>query len=82
MLMRGTGLPTSPGQVEDLALWLPLIAVATAATPVLGFLVIGVTLIMWGPGEHHRRASGLGMRPHRPRRQPARRAHRPSGRSR
>jgi len=48
--LRGTGLPTSPVYVQDLALWLPLIAVAAAwlwQRRAWGFLVIGGTLIMW-----------------------------------
>jgi len=48
--LRGTGLPTSPGYVQDLALWLPLIAVAAAwlwQRRAWGFLIIGATLVMW-----------------------------------
>ena len=48
--LRGTGLPTSPVYVQDLALWLPLIAVAGGwlwrRLP-WGFAVIGGTLVMW-----------------------------------
>jgi len=48
--LRGTGLPTSPGYIQDLALWLPLIAVAAAwlwRRRAWGFLIIGGTLVMW-----------------------------------
>jgi hypothetical protein len=48
--LRGTGLPTSPVYVQDLALWLPLIAVAAAwlwRRSAWGFLIIGGTLVMW-----------------------------------
>ena len=45
--LRGTGLPTSPGYIQDLALWLPLIAVAAFwlwRRRAWGFLIIGATL--------------------------------------
>jgi hypothetical protein len=48
--LRGTGLPTNPIFVQDLALWLPLIAVAAAwlwRRRAWGFLVIGGALVMW-----------------------------------
>ena len=48
--LRGTGLTTSPGYIQDLALWLPLIAVAAAwlwRRRAWGFLIIGATLVMW-----------------------------------
>jgi hypothetical protein len=48
--LRGTGLPTNPVYVQDLALWLPLIAVAAAwlwRRRAWGFLVIGGALVMW-----------------------------------
>jgi len=48
--LRGTGLPTSPGYIQDLALWLPLIAVAGVwlwRRRAWGFLIIGATLVMW-----------------------------------
>jgi len=48
--LRGTGLPTSPGYIQDLALWLPLIAVAAFwlwRRRAWGFLIIGATLVMW-----------------------------------
>jgi hypothetical protein len=47
--LRGTGLPTSPVYVQDLALWLPLIAVAAAwlwQRRPWGYVVIGGALIM------------------------------------
>ena len=47
--LRGTGLPTSPVYVQDLALWLPLTAVAAAwlwRRSAWGFLIIGGTLVM------------------------------------
>jgi hypothetical protein len=48
--LRGTGLPTSPGYIQDLALWLPLIAVAAAwlwQRRAWGFMLIGAALVMW-----------------------------------
>src|SRR6516165_2395734 len=48
--LRGTGLTTSPGYIQDLALWLPLIAVAAAwlwRRRAWGFLIIGAALVMW-----------------------------------
>jgi hypothetical protein len=48
--LRGTGLPTSPVYVQDLALWLPLTVVAAAwlwRRSAWGFLIIGATLVMW-----------------------------------
>jgi len=48
--LRGTGLPTNPVYVQDLALWLPLIAVAAAwlwRRRAWGYVVIGATLVMW-----------------------------------
>ena len=48
--LRGTGLPTSPVYVRDLALWLPLTAVAAAwlwRRSAWGFLIIGGALVMW-----------------------------------
>src|SRR6516162_6825652 len=48
--LRGTGLTTTPGYIQDLALWLPLIAVAAAwlwRHRAWGFLIIGATLVMW-----------------------------------
>jgi MYXO-CTERM domain-containing protein len=48
--LRGTGLPTNPIYVQDLALWLPLIAVAAAwlwRRRAWGFLVTGGALVMW-----------------------------------
>ncbi|MFI5083240.1 MAG: hypothetical protein ACHQCE_19375 [Streptosporangiales bacterium] len=47
--LRGTGLPTSPVYVQDLALWLPLIAVAAAwlwQRRPWGYVLIGGTLVM------------------------------------
>ena len=47
--LRGTGLPTHPVYVQDLALWLPLIAVATAwlwRRRAWGYVLIGATLVM------------------------------------
>jgi hypothetical protein len=49
-LLRGTGLPTNPVYVQDLALWLPLIAVAAAwlwRRLAWGYLVIAAALVMW-----------------------------------
>ena len=48
--LRGTGLPTNPVYVQDLALWLPLIAVAAAwlwRRRAWGYVIIGATLVMW-----------------------------------
>ncbi len=48
--LRGTGLPTNVVYVQDLALWLPLIAVAAAwlwRRRSRGYLVIGGSLVMW-----------------------------------
>src|SRR5215472_1205036 len=48
--LRGTGLPTHPVYVQDLALWLPLIAVAASwlwRRRAWGYVVIGATLIMF-----------------------------------
>ena len=48
--LRGTGLPTSAVYVQDLALWLPFIAVAGGwlwRRRPWGFLVIGGVLVMW-----------------------------------
>ena len=48
--LRGTGLPTSPVYVQDLALWLPLIAVAAAwlwRRRAWGYVLIGGALVMW-----------------------------------
>ena len=48
--LRRTGLPTNPVYVQDLALWLPLIAIAAAwlwRRRAWGYLVIGATLVMW-----------------------------------
>jgi MYXO-CTERM domain-containing protein len=48
--LRGTGLPTNPVYVQDLALWLPLIAVAAAwlwRRRPWGYVLIGGTLVMW-----------------------------------
>jgi MYXO-CTERM domain-containing protein len=48
--LRGTGLPTNPVYIQDLALWLPLIAVAAAwlwRRRAWGCLVIGAALVMW-----------------------------------
>lgn len=47
--LRGSGLPTNPVYIQDLALWLPLIAVAAAwlwQRRPWGYLVIGATLVM------------------------------------
>lgn len=46
--LRGTGLPTNPVYVQDLALWLPLTAVAAAwlwQRRPWSYLVIGATLV-------------------------------------
>jgi len=48
--LRGTGLPTNVVFVQDLALWLPLIAVAAAwlwRRRPWGYLITGAGLIMW-----------------------------------
>jgi hypothetical protein len=48
--LRGTGLPITPGYIQDLALWLPLIAVAAAwlwRRRAWGYLVIGAALVIW-----------------------------------
>lgn len=48
--LRGTGLPTSPVYVQDLALWLPLTAVAAMwlwRRRAWGLLIIGGTLVMY-----------------------------------
>lgn len=48
--LRGTGLPADPVYIQDLALWLPLIAVAAAwlwRRRAWGYLVIGAALVMW-----------------------------------
>ena len=48
--LRGTGLPTNPVYVQDLALWLPLTAVAAAwlwQRRPWGYVLIGGTLVMW-----------------------------------
>jgi hypothetical protein len=48
--LRGTGLPTHPVYVQDLALWLPLIAVAATwlwRRRARGYVVIGATLVMF-----------------------------------
>ncbi len=48
--LRGTGLPTNAVYVQDLALWLPLIAVAAGwlwRRRAWGFLIIGGALVMW-----------------------------------
>jgi len=50
VLLRGTGLPTNPVYVQDLALWLPLIAVAAAwlwRRRPWGYVLIGGSLVMW-----------------------------------
>ena len=49
-LLRGTGLPTHPVYVQDLALWLPLIAVAAVwlwRRRPWGYVLIGGALVMW-----------------------------------
>jgi hypothetical protein len=48
--LRGTGLPTNPVYIQDLALWLPLIAAAAVwlwQRRARGYVLIGATLIMW-----------------------------------
>jgi hypothetical protein len=48
--LRGTGLPTNPVYVQDLALWLPFIAVAAVwlwQRRPWGYVVIGGALVMW-----------------------------------
>ncbi len=48
--LRGTGLPTNAVYIQDLALWLPLIAVAAGwlwRRRAWGFLIIGGALVMW-----------------------------------
>jgi hypothetical protein len=48
--MAGTGLPTSPVYVQDLAIWLPLAAVAAAWTwrrRTWGYVVTGTMLTFW-----------------------------------
>jgi hypothetical protein len=47
--LHGTGLPTHPVYIQDLALWLPLIAVAAAwlwRRRAWGYVLIGATLVM------------------------------------
>jgi hypothetical protein len=48
--LRGTGLPTHPVYIQDLALWLPLIAVAATwlwQRRAWGYVIIGATLVMY-----------------------------------
>ena len=84
--LRGSGLPTNPVYVQDLALWLPLIAVAAAwlwRRRLRGHPVIGATvvyLVLEAPPS--RWTSGSVMRPTRARRWRPRRSRRSSGRSR
>ena len=48
--LRGTGLPVNVVYVQDLALWLPLLAVAAAwlwRRQPWGYLLAGAGLVMW-----------------------------------
>jgi hypothetical protein len=48
--LAGTGLPTSPVYVQDLAFWLPLMAAAAVwmwRREAWGYLVVGSVLVMW-----------------------------------
>ena len=48
--LRGTGLTTNVVYVQDLALWLPLMAVAAAGLwrrRPWGYLIAGAGLVMW-----------------------------------
>jgi hypothetical protein len=50
VLVGGTGLTTSPLYIQDLGIWLPLIAVAAAwlwRRLACGYLVVGAMLTMW-----------------------------------
>jgi hypothetical protein len=47
--LRGTGLPANPGYIQDLALWLPLTAVAAAwlwRRRPWGYLLTGAALVL------------------------------------